>query len=143
MLKAAHVRPRYLHLANSAGIFNVPESHFDLVRPGIMLYGYYPVNPWQESQAAPGVLPKARISHIKFAEAGRYIGYEMTYQVPEDTYIATMPIGFADGYPRSLSGKGSVLVNGKKYPLAGRICMDQCMADLKGDPQPKVGTLQL
>ncbi len=141
-LDDANIRPRYKHLSNSAAVYNFPQAHFDLVRPGSMMYGYYPAPGVEEKAKLYPVLSlKARISYIKEVKAGAYIGYSRTYKAAEDTIIATLPLGFADGYPRKLSGKVSVLINGKKYPVAGLICMDQCMIDLKGNTDIKVGDL--
>lgn len=84
---------------------------------------------------------KARISHVKQVEPGTAIGYGTTYTVSQPTRIATIPIGYADGYPRALSNKSSVLIKGKRYPIAGRICMDQSMIDLKGEQGIQTGDL--
>lgn len=127
----ANIHPRYLHTSNSAAILDFPESHLDLVRPGIMIYGCYP-DPSLAARAPlyPVFSLKARISHLKRVSAGSYIGYGMTYKTVTDTTVATVPLGYADGYPRSLSNSGSVLIKGKRYPIAGRVCMDQLMVDL-------------
>ena len=130
---AAGIRPSLVHISNSAAILQFPDAAFDVVRPGIMMYGYYPnLALCEKAQLYPVLSLKARISHMKSVDAGTCIGYGMTYKVPEPTTIATIPLGFADGYPRLLSGKASVLIKGRRYPLAGRVCMDQCMVDLKG-----------
>jgi alanine racemase len=138
----AHIRPRYLHAANSAAILDFPESHLDLVRPGIMIYGSYP------DQSLAGKAPlypvfslKARVSYVKHVGPGSYIGYGMTYRTGSGTTIATVPIGYADGYPRLLSNRGSVLIKGRRYPIAGRICMDQLMIDLGGTTDVEPGEL--
>lgn len=96
-----------------------------------MIYGCYP-DPSLAARAPlyPVFSLKARISHLKRVRAGSYIGYGMTYKTVTDTTIATVPLGYADGYPRSLSNRGSVLIKGKRYPIAGRVCMDQLMVDL-------------
>lgn len=136
----ANIYPRYIHISNSAAILDLPISHFDLVRPGIMIYGCYPdTSLARKASLYPVLSLKARISHIKRVGPGTYVGYGMSYKVPEATAIATIPIGYADGYPRSLSNKASVLIRGKRYPIAGRICMDQSMIDLEGDPGFKTG----
>lgn len=125
------IRPRYVHAANSAGILAWPKSHYDLVRPGIMLYGCYPNQSLADKAPLYPVLSlKARISHVKPVSAGMKIGYGITYETQGDTVIATVPIGYADGYRRALSNKGWVLIGGKRYPIAGRICMDQLMVDV-------------
>jgi len=136
----ADIKPRFIHLSNSAAILDWPETYFDLVRPGIMIYGCYP-DPSLADKARlyPVVSLKARISHVKRVEPGTCIGYGTTYTVSLPTQIATIPIGYADGYPRCLSNKASVLIKGKRYPIAGRICMDQSMIDLKGEQDIQPG----
>ena len=139
---AAGIKPRFTHLSNSAAILGLPEVYFNLVRPGIMIYGCYP-DPSLADKAKlyPVVSLKARISHVKQVEPGTAIGYGTTYTVSQPTRIATIPIGYADGYPRALSNKSSVLIKGKRYPIAGRICMDQSMIDLKGEQGIQTGDL--
>jgi len=138
-VRATGIVPKYIHASNSAAIMDFPSSHLDLVRPGIMLYGCYP-DPSLSTKATlyPVVSLYARISHIKRVPKGTYIGYGKTYQTQRETTIATLPIGYADGYPRLLSNKGSVLIRGKRYPIVGRVCMDQTMVDL-GDDDAKIG----
>jgi alanine racemase len=138
----AQIRPRYVHAANSAAILDFPETHLDLVRPGIMIYGSYP------DQSLAGKAPlypvfslKARVSYVKYVGPGSYIGYGMTYRTGSTTTIATVPLGYADGYPRLLSNRGSVLIRGRRYPIAGRICMDQLMIDLGGATDIEPGEL--
>ncbi|MGI6620934.1 MAG: alanine racemase [Bacillota bacterium] len=136
----AGIRPRFIHMANSAAILGLPEAYFDLVRPGAIIYGFYPSQSLADrAKLYPVVSLKARISHVKRVEPGTRIGYAMTYTVSEPAEIATLPLGYADGYPRPLSNKASVLVRGKRCPVAGRICMDQMMVDLKGQPGVKPG----
>ena len=140
-LQAIGINPRYRHAANSAAVLDFPRAHLDLVRPGIVLYGSYP-DP-SLSRIAP-VLPVlsllSRVSHVKRVPAGQSVGYGRTYVTNTATTIVTVPIGYADGYPRLLSGKGSVLIHGKRFPLAGRVCMDQIMVDV-GDEEVQVGDL--
>ncbi len=127
----ADIRPRYLHAANSAAILDFPESHLDLVRPGIMIYGSYPDQSLAEKAPLYPVFSlKARVSYVKHVGPESYIGYGMTYRTGSSTTIATVPLGYADGYPRLLSNRGTVLIKGRRYPIAGRICMDQLMVDL-------------
>ena len=120
------------HCANSAAIINFPESYMDLVRPGIMMYGLYPSKEVDKSRAAlyPAMTLKARIAHVKRVKPGTKISYGCTYTVPEQTVIASLPLGYADGYPRMLSSRGQVLVRGQRAPVVGRVCMDQCMVDV-------------
>lgn len=140
-LDEAGIHPRYRHAANSAAILNFPRAHLDLVRPGIMMYGAYPDQ--SLSDRAP-ILPVlslcSRVSHVKPVPAGYSVGYGRIYQTPRPTTIATAPIGYADGYPRLLSGKGSVIIHGKRLPIAGRVCMDQIMVDA-GDAPVSPGDL--
>lgn len=134
-VEAAGIKPRFVHLSNSAAILDLPEAHFDLVRPGIMIYGCYPhPSLADKAQLYPVVSLKARISHVKRVGPGASIGYGRTYTISQPAEIATIPIGYADGYPRSLSNKASVLIRGRRYPIAGRICMDQSMIDITGEP---------
>ncbi len=148
MLADLGVKPKFLHLNNSAGIMNF-EEHYDLVRAGIVLYGLYP-----SSEVDPALLPlqpaiswHSRIAHIKKLPAGCQIGYGGAYTTQKETVVATIPVGYADGYRRSLSDRFYVLIRGKRAPILGRICMDQMMVDVtdipdaaQGDPVTLVGT---
>jgi len=122
------------HVSNSAGIIDLPEYNHDMVRAGIMLYGLYPsddVN--QKGVDLKEVMTlKARISHVKELEAGRGVSYGLKYLTTATEKIATLPIGYADGYTRMLTNKSQVLVQGKRVPVVGRICMDQCMINVTG-----------
>lgn len=125
------IDPGMVHAANSGAIVSYPESHFDLVRPGIVLYGYYSSH--QQSRRfdfRPVMELESRIVFIKRVPAGTGISYGLTYHTSEETTIATIPCGYGDGYSRLLSGKAKVLVNGKLCPIAGTVCMDQLMIDL-------------
>lgn len=127
------------HLNNSAGIMNFDE-YFDMCRMGIILYGLYPSS--EVDKALLSIKPvmswTARISHIKVLEAGREISYGATYKTTEKRIIATVPVGYADGYPRCLSNKGRVLVGGEYANIVGRVCMDQMMIDITDIPNVKV-----
>jgi alanine racemase len=120
-----------VHAANSGAILTHPQWNFDMVRPGILLYGYYPsrVMPGQ-----PRFLPvmelETRIVFMKRVPAGTPISYGMTYRTSRETVIATINVGYGDGYSRLLSNKGRVLINGKSYPVVGRVCMDQTMVNV-------------
>lgn len=133
-LRKKKIYPKYIHAANSAAILKYPNTHLDLVRPGIILYGSCPD---VESPVRKHILPVlslyARVSHVKQVKAGSYIGYGITFQAARETTIVTVPLGYADGYPRILSNRGFVLIKGKKYPIAGRVCMDQFMVDVGND----------
>lgn len=120
------------HLANSGGILHHPATHLDLVRPGIMLYGVLPDA--QLSRRTVPVRPALSLSSqvifFKVVRAGRSVSYGATWTAPRDTRVITVPIGYGDGWPRSLSSRGDVLVQGVRRPIVGRVCMDQFMVDL-------------
>lgn len=120
------------HAANSAAIIDFPEMHLDMVRAGIILYGLYPSDHVQKERIhlKPAMSLKTRIAHIKKLPPGCSISYGAAFTTEKDSVIATLPIGYADGYSRLLSSKGEILVRGQKAPIVGRICMDQCMADV-------------
>ena len=132
MLKARNVQIPIKHVSNSAGIAQFPDAGFDLVRAGIILYGLYPSDEVGKDAISlkPVMQLKSKIIHIKELEAGRCISYGGTYCQAAARMIATVPVGYGDGYPRSLSGRGYVLIHGKKAPILGRICMDQFMVDI-------------
>jgi alanine racemase len=135
------LRPKYRHASNSAGILDYPEAHFDLVRPGIVIYGSFPDKSLEgKAPIRPVLSLRARVSHVKRVPAGTDIGYGRAYTSQAATTIATIPVGYADGYPRLLSGSGTVLICGKRYPVAGRVCMDQMMVDT-GSDEVAVGDL--
>ena len=136
MLKDRGVTIPLRHLDNSAGIMNFGCS-YEMVRSGIVTYGMYPsdeVDP-QLLELQPALRWVSRITHIKTLEPGREIGYGGTYTTTAPTVVATIPVGYADGYRRNLSGKFHVLIHGKKAPILGRICMDQMMVDVTGIPE--------
>jgi alanine racemase len=139
-IKREGVEPKLIHAANSAATLAFPESHFDLVRPGIAVYGYHssPVTQKLEPRLTPAMTLTAPITFIKKVKAGTPISYSRMWTAPEDTTIATVRIGYADGYPRLLTNKGEVLLRGKLYPVAGRVCMDQIMIDV-GDLDVTIG----
>lgn len=128
------------HIANSGGIINLPESHFNLVRAGIILYGLYPSAEVKKEllPLRPALRLKARVTQVKRVPPGAGISYGQIYHTSRETNIATLPIGYADGFSRLLSGKARVLIGGKPFPVVGRICMDQCMVET-GDYPVKVG----
>ncbi|MDE5669864.1 MAG: alanine racemase [Eubacterium sp.] len=119
------------HINNSAGIINFDDT-FDMCRMGIITYGLYPSEDIDKSRLSikPALTWKTHISHIKTLEKGREISYGGTYVTEEERVIATIPVGYADGYPRCLSNIGKVIINGKYAPIVGRICMDQFMVDV-------------
>lgn len=127
-----------VHCANSGGVLAHPASWFDMVRPGIMIYGFYPGSETTRSiELKPGLSFISRVSFVKKVAAGTTIGYGRTWIAPEDTWIATIPVGYADGLNRLFSNKGRVLIKGRSYPIVGRVCMDQSMVDL--GPQTEIG----
>lgn len=120
------------HICNSAGIMMYPEMHLDMVRPGVILYGMYPSDEVDKSRLdlIPAMTLKSKITFVKEVEPGRGVSYGKEYITDKVTKIATVPIGYADGYLRKIAGKGKMLVHGVKAPIIGRICMDQCMIDV-------------
>ncbi|PKL16801.1 MAG: alanine racemase [Spirochaetae bacterium HGW-Spirochaetae-5] len=124
-------KPLY-HMANSAGIMEIPESHFDLVRPGIIMYGQYPSDEVDKSKIdlKPVMSFKSKIIHVKTVAAGFKVSYGSTFVTDRETVIATVPAGYADGLSRLLSSKGDMLVRGKRAPILGRVCMDLTMIDV-------------
>ena len=131
-------RPPLVHLANSAGIINFRSSHFNMVRPGIMLYGYNPNGylpdvRFNGKTLEPVMSLKTKVSYFKVVPSGTGISYGHTYVTDRQTRIATLPAGYGDGYPRLLSNRGEVIIRGKRYPVTGTICMDQAMVDLGPD----------
>ena len=118
------------HMANSAAIIDLPEAHLDMVRPGIVLCGLQPSSEMLNTADLQPVLSwKAKVSRVQQVPAGTLIGYGGTYQAEKTMTVATIPVGYADGYNRLLSNKGYVLYQGKKLPIVGRVCMDQFMVD--------------
>lgn len=128
-------------LANSASIMELPTVHFDACRPGIILYGCYPSDEVDKNLLAikPVMSVKANIVHLKDVPAGFSVGYGRKFISERPSKIATITLGYADGYPRPYSAQAKVLVNGCVAPIAGNICMDQCMIDVTDVPDVKVG----
>lgn len=123
------------HAANSAAVMALPASHFDLVRPGIALYGIPPAPHLRHRIPLRRVMRfRARVAQVKRVPAGTAIGYGHAYRAGRATTIATLPVGYADGYPRLLSGRGEVSLGGRRLPIAGRVSMDQCMVDAGKTP---------
>ncbi|MBS5083315.1 MAG: alanine racemase [Clostridiales bacterium] len=131
-LSAAGIRIPLKHCSNSAGIIDLPEANMDAVRPGISIYGIYPSSEVKKEKVPlkPVMQLKSHIVYIKELEAGIPVSYGGTFVTEKKTKVATIPVGYGDGYPRSLSGKGWVLIHGKKAPILGRVCMDQFMVDI-------------
>jgi len=119
------------HMANSAAIAMLPDSHFSIVRPGIMLYGYMPRKDLSTSDKLRPVMSlKSRISQLKEVDRGTSISYGRRFFTGARTRIATVPIGYADGYSRALTNRSSVLIHGKRFPVVGTVCMDHLMVDI-------------
>lgn len=128
--KLSH-RLEFLSAANSATIIDLPDGRFNMVRPGIILYGLPPSGEMHNAlDLRPAMQLKTRIAYIKQVPVGSPISYGCTYTTDRETYLATLPIGYADGYSRHLSSKGEVLIGGKRRPVVGRVCMDQIIVDL-------------
>jgi len=135
MLRDRGVEPEIRHLDNSAGLMNF-DRHYEMVRSGIVTYGMYPsreVDPALLS-LKPALTWHSRVTHVKHLPAGREISYGGAYVTEKPTMVATVPVGYADGYRRSLSGRFYVLIRGKRAPILGRICMDQMMVDVTDIP---------
>lgn len=128
-------------LANSAAVMEIASSHYEMVRPGIILYGCYPSAEVDKSQIdlRPVMSIKANIVQLKKVPAGNSISYGRKFTTQQDSLIATIPIGYSDGLPRPYSSRGKVIVNGVFAPIAGTICMDQCMIDVTHVPYPRLG----
>lgn len=136
----AGITPRYRHIANSAGLLFHPDSRLDMVRPGILLYGLLPAPGMQLPQGfEPALTLTTTIAHVREVPAGESISYGRTYTVTKRSRIGVLPIGYADGYPRALSNRASVLIHGRRAPVVGRVCMDMTMVDLSGIPEARAG----
>ena len=138
--KVYHPNAFCSHVANSGAILDLPETWLDMVRPGCILYGLYPsadVN--KKINLIPALTFKTQVFFIKKVKAGSFIGYGNTYQAKKDIIVATLPVGYADGYSRLLSNSGQVLIKGKLAPIIGRVCMDQLMVDITNINQVKTG----
>ena len=130
------------HCGASAAVLNYPCTHMDMIRPGIALYGYYPA-PGMEGLDGPGLAPvmtvKSRIAALHSFPAGTRVSYGCTATLERDSRLAVIPIGYGDGYPRSLSNRMEMRVRGVPCPVVGRVCMDMCMVDVTHLPQVEVG----
>ena len=132
--------PLQFHCSNSGGIISYPDSCCDLVRAGISMYGYYPSEevPKDKVKLQPALTLTSHISYVKEVGEGVPVSYGATYVTSKPTKIATIPVGYGDGYPRSLSNLGEVLIDGKRCKILGRVCMDQFMVDVSHLPQVKM-----
>lgn len=143
MLEKRSVEIPMIHCSNSAAIIDMPKANMSVVRAGISLYGMWPSDEVKKENIdlAPVMSLKSCIVFLKELEKGRTISYGATYKTTKNQRIATIPVGYGDGYPRSLSNKGYVLIHGKKAPICGRICMDQFMVDVTDIPEAQEGDL--
>ena len=134
--------PEVRHVSNSAGIMELLGTDYDMVRCGITLYGIYPSDEVDREKLAirPVMSLKATVTYVKEIRPGDEVSYGGTFKAERTMRVATIPVGYGDGYPRLLSSKGYVLINGKKAPILGRVCMDQFMADVTGIPEAEAGS---
>ncbi len=138
-VRSTGVRPRYLHAANSAAAMAVPESHFDIVRLGLAIYGLSPAAGLPGAEALrPAMRWRSRVAAVRRLPAGERVSYGLRDRLERASTIATVPVGYADGYSRLLSGSGEVLIGGRRHPIAGTITMDQLMVDC-GDDRVREG----
>jgi alanine racemase len=130
-IKRSGVDPGIVHAANSGAVVGYPRSYFGMVRPGIILYGYYPSREQNRRVRVRPVMEFAtRVVFVKEVQEGTQLSYGLTYTAKTKTRVATLPVGYADGYNRLLSNVAEVAIRGRRYPVVGRICMDQCLVDL-------------
>lgn len=131
------------HCSNSAGIVEIPECNMDMVRAGITLYGLWPSEEVDKTKISlkPVMSLRSRVAYVKELLPGRQISYGGTFTVKKKMTVATVPVGYGDGYARGLSNKGWVLIKGQKAPICGRVCMDQCMVDVTDIPGVKIGDM--
>lgn len=133
------VDPGVIHASNSGGLLDYPEAHYDMVRPGILAYGYYPSGEQDRRLPVRPVMKLvSKVVFLKRVEQGTPISYGMTYRCPTETVIATIPVGYGDGYFRVLSNRATVSIGGTRYPVVGRVCMDQLMVDLGPSPDVRL-----
>ncbi len=126
------------HMSNSGAVLQFPESYMDMVRPGLMCYGVYPVGVAHSVEIAPALTWRSHVAYSKITLPGHPVSYGSLWQSEAETRIVTIPCGYADGYFRRMTNKAQVIINGRKYPQVGRICMDQFMVNA-GDDDIKVG----
>jgi alanine racemase len=126
------VKPPIRHIANSGAVLQLPESHLDLVRPGILLYGVYPSDEVRKTIAVePSLSLRSRVVYFKVVSPGHPVSYGSTWQSDHPVRVVTVPVGYGDGYFRALSNVAHVLIRGRRYPVVGRVCMDQIMVNLE------------
>lgn len=142
LLKVRNLEIPVKHCSNSAGIIDLPGANLNMVRAGISIYGMYPSDEVDKTAVSlrPVMGLKSFVTYVKTLEPGQPISYGGTFVTEVPTRVATIPVGYGDGYPRNLSGKGYVLIHGKKAPILGRVCMDQFMVDVTNIPGVDVDT---
>ena len=139
-IEAAGIHIPKKHMANSAAILDLPESYLDLVRPGIMIYGLYPSpHVSRTMKLRPAMTLRTKVAYVKSVPAGNPISYGRTFFTRKETRVATLPVGYGDGYSRLLSNRGAVLIKEQRAPLIGRVCMDMCLADVSGIKDVRAG----
>ncbi len=139
-LRELGLRPSIVHAANSAAMLTLPAAHFDMVRPGIAIYGLQPSPTVHLPDSfRPALSFKTQVSQVKWLSAGEGISYGSIYVTTRPTHIAVLPVGYADGFRRAPTTWGSVLIHGQEAPILGRVCMDQCMVDVTNIPQTRMG----
>ena len=142
LLEKQGIRIPVKHCANSAAILDMPETGLDQVRAGISIYGMYPSDQVERTRTElrPAMALKSFVTYVKEVEPGRQVSYGGTFTAKRPMRIATIPVGYGDGYPRNLSGRGYVLIQGQRVPILGRVCMDQMMVDVTGLDQVQADT---
>lgn len=138
-LSVKGIHPELRHTGNTAAIMNHPDSHFDMIRAGIMLYGMYPDGVHRNGPLRPVMTLKSRVAQIRELPAGASVSYGRTYETKKPTRMAVITAGYADGHPRRISDDSYDIINGRSFPQIGRICMDMHMLDVTGDDTVKVG----
>jgi alanine racemase len=128
--KRAGIEPRMRHLANSAATLTLPEAHFDLVRPGIAIYGLSPVPDQGDFGLTPAMTLRSALASVKRVRAGEGVSYGHQYTTEHDTTLALVPLGYADGIPRHATNVGPIAIGGRRYSISGRVCMDQVVVDV-------------
>ncbi|MCK5742170.1 MAG: alanine racemase [Chlorobi bacterium] len=139
LLENANFKFKYIHISNSGGIANIPEARFNLVRAGIALYGYAPSPATERNlKVEPIMTLRSEVVWSKKIKAGQSVGYDRLFVAKQDTRIVTVPIGYGDGFTKANQTKAEVLIRGRRFPIVGSICMDECMVDV-GDAEIEIG----
>lgn len=138
-IEEAGLSPRWRHVTNSAGTLTLPQPEGNLVRVGLALYGLDPVSPRTDTPLIPAMSWQTSVIHIKTIQPGERVSYGGQWTAPAQSRIATLPVGYADGYPRSLANRAEVLLRGQRAPIVGNICMDLCMVDITGIQDAELG----